>query len=125
MRKFNPAGVTPHPFYSHGAEVLASERLVFIAGQVGQRADGSIGEGIAEQVAIATENLKNVLAAADMTLADVVKFTIYLTDQSHYEGFVGSAAGLLSNPPAPTTLLFVKGLASPALFIEIEAVAAK
>lgn len=124
-RKFNPEGMNPPPFYSHGVEVQAGSRMVFVSGQVGMRPDGSVAEGIGEQVTVAIANLTAVLAAGGMTPADIVKTTIYLTDEADFEGFTGAAAPLLVQPPAAVTLVYVKALASPALRVEIEAVAAK
>lgn len=124
-RKFNPEGMGAPAFYSHGAEVEAGARMVFVSGQVGVGADGSVAEGIGEQTKVATENLRAVLAAAGMDVADIVKSTIYLTDESNFEGFAAAGAPMLSSPPAATTLIYVKALASPALLVEIEAVAAR
>lgn len=125
LKKFNSAKVPAAPFYSHAAEVSTAQRMLFIAGQVGQRLDGSVPSDMAEQTRVAVENVQAVLAEAGMTVADVAKYTIYLTDEKHMEGFMAAAAPLLSSPPAATTLLFVKALAAPTLFIEIEAVAVK
>lgn len=125
IRKFNPEGVTPHPFYSHGVEIDGPKRLVYLAGQVGARADGSLGEDIGEQTRIAMDNVKSVLAAAGMDFSNIVKSTIYLVDQDDYEGFVTAGGPLLPSPPAATTLLYVKALAAPALRIEIDVVAAE
>lgn len=124
LRKFNPPGASAPPFYSHGAEVSGAQRTLYISGQVGVGPNG-IGKGITEQTQLVAANLQAVLAAADMTFADVAKFTIYLTDERNFEGFVQGAAGLLSSPPAATTLLYVKALAAPDMLIEIEAIAVK
>jgi len=123
-RKFNPAGAPPSPFYSQGVEVEAGARLVFVSGQVGVRPDGSVPEGIGEQARAAIENLIAVLAAAGMTPSDIVKTTIYLTDEANFDGFTSAAVPLLAQPPAATTLVYVKALASPAFLVEIEAIAA-
>jgi 2-iminobutanoate/2-iminopropanoate deaminase len=125
ITKFNPAGVDAPDFYSHGVEIKAPERVLFVAGQVGVKRDGSIAEGISDQTRVAIENLKAVLAGADMGVADIVKSTIYLTDETLFEGFAAAGAPLLSSPPPATTLLYVKALASSALLVEIEAIAAK
>ncbi|PSJ50789.1 enamine deaminase RidA, partial [Mesorhizobium ephedrae] len=114
LRKFNPEGVAASPAYSQGAEATSPQRILFVSGQVGIRRDGSIAEGVAEQARIAVENLNAVLADAGMSIDDVAKFTIYLTDESNLEGFMTSGISLPSPPPA-ATLLFVKALASPQL----------
>ncbi len=64
-------------------------------------------------------------AAAGMTLDNVTKYTIYLTDQSHFDGFAQGAAGLLASPPAAATMVYVKALAAQDMLVEIEAIAAK
>lgn len=124
-KKFNPEGVPAPAFYSHGVEVEAGARLVFVSGQVGVKSDGSVAEGIGAQTLTALENLKAVLAAAGMEPSDIVKSTIYLTDEADFEGFAAAGGPLLPQPPAATTLVYVKALASPALLVEIEAVAAR
>ena len=124
IRKFNPEGVETPAFYSHGVEVEASARMVFVSGQVGVAPDGSVAGDIAGQTKVAIENLKTVLAAAGMDTSDIVKSTIYLTDEANFEGFAAAGAPMLAQPPAAVTLVYVKALASPALLVEIEAVAA-
>ena len=41
----NPASVIASPFFSQGVEVRDAGRLVFVAGQVGMTADGTVREG--------------------------------------------------------------------------------
>ena len=125
IRKFNPEGASPPQFYSHGVEVVSPQRMLFISGQVGVRPDGSVAEGIAEQTRVALQNLQTVLAGAEMEVTDIVKTTIYLTDESLFQGFAEAGAPFVSSPPPATTLVYVKALASPALLVEIEAIAAR
>jgi 2-iminobutanoate/2-iminopropanoate deaminase len=125
IRKFNPSGASVPQFYSHGVEVVSPQRMLFVSGQVGVQPDGSVAEGIAEQTRVALDNLRTVLAGAEMGMSDIVKTTIFLTDESLFDGFAEAGAPLVSSPPPATTLIYVKALASPALLVEIEAVAAK
>lgn len=125
LRKFNPEGAPAPALYSHGVEATAPQRFVFVSGQVGVAPDGSVPDSAEEQTRLAIDNLKAVLAGAGMGIDDIAKTTIYLTDERHIEGFMAAGAAMLSNPPAAATLLFVKALASPALFVEIEAIAVK
>lgn len=125
VRKFNPDGAPAPHFYSHGAEVQAGARMLFVSGQVGQRADGSLAEGMTEQTRVAAANLEKVLAGAGMSFDDVARFRFFLTDPSLMGEFAQGAAGMLRTPPAATTLVYVKALATPEMLVEIEAVAAK
>ena len=124
-RKFNPEGFPAPAFYSHGVEVEASSRMLFVSGQVGVKPDGSLGADIGEQTRAAITNLTAVLAGAGMEPADIVKTTIYLTDETNFEGFAAAGASMLASPPSATTLVYVKALASPAMLVEIEAIAAR
>jgi 2-iminobutanoate/2-iminopropanoate deaminase len=121
----NPSTVPSSEYYSQGAEVSGAQRLLFVSGQVGVGADGSVRDGIAEQSRQAVENLGAVLAEADMSVADLAKLTIYLTDAADVGAFMAAAGGTLPTPPPATTLLLVHQLASPELLVEIEAVAAR
>ena len=125
LHKFDPKSRQPNPALSQGVVVSGAQRTLYVSGQVGARPDGSVGNGIAEQAVIAIGNLNEVLAEADMGTEDIVKLTIYLTDENDLGGFVQAAGGSLPQPPPATTLLIVKALAGPGLCIEIEAVAAK
>jgi 2-iminobutanoate/2-iminopropanoate deaminase len=57
--------------------------LVFVSGQVHVDASGNIaGKTIEEQLELTITNVKKRLAAADLTLDDVVRVQLYLTDLS-------------------------------------------
>ena len=111
--------------YNHGVEVPAGARWIFISGQVGIQPDGTLAHGIKAQAAQAWANLVAILGAAEMSLADVVKVTSLLTHPDYAQPY-RDARDHLEWPQNPaSTLLIVAGLASPAMLIEIEAVAAK
>ena len=125
-RRHNPRGsFTPPSGYSHGVEVTAGARLLFTAGQVGRRADGSIPEDFVGQARIAWRNLTRVLEAADMSMADVVKLTFLLTDAGHVEAFRPIWDEFVGPHRPAATLQIVAALARPGLLVEIEAVAAR
>lgn len=123
-REINPATVMAPGPYSHGVEVKGASRTLYVSGQVGQRKDGSVAEDIGAQTKIAFENLSAILADADMTIANVTKLTIYLVEPADTPGFLQAGGPFLPAPPPAITLLYVKGLASPALRVEVEAIAA-
>jgi 2-iminobutanoate/2-iminopropanoate deaminase len=125
LRKFTPSGMVTSDNYNQGVEVTSFQRMLFISGQVGVGPDGIPGKNIREQTELALNNLNKVLAGADMDINDIVKSTIYLTDENLIGAFMEAGAGFLPTPPPATTLVIVKALASPVLLVEIEAVAAK
>ncbi len=125
IRAVNPSAVPTSPFYSQGAEVRGAERLLFVSGQVGVDSEGAVKDGVEEQSRQAAANLGAVLAEAGMSVDDLAKLTIYLTDPAHVPGFMAGAGGALPTPPPATTMLLVHQLASPELLVEIEAVAAR
>jgi len=125
LRKFNPPGMVSSNIYHHGVEVTSFQRMLFMSGQVGVGPDGVPGKDIRQQTELAINNLYKVLAEADMDANDIVKSTIYLTDENLLGAFMEAGAGSLPTPPPATTLVIVKALASPDLLVEIEAIAAK
>ena len=110
---------------AHGVEVPAGARLLFTNGQVGTKPDGSTPEATADQAEIVFGRLTAVLQRANMTLGDIVRFTVYLTDRADVKTFVEVRDSLMGDHKPGATLLVVRGLARPELKIEIEAVAAK
>ncbi|RZJ25236.1 MAG: RidA family protein [Haliea sp.] len=123
LEMINPAAVPASPFYSQGVVATAPQRMLFISGQVGVDAKGMVGKDIADQARQAVANLNAVLREAGMAAGNLAKLSIYLTDESYLPAFMQAAGGALPSPPPATTVLVVKALASPALFVEIEAVA--
>ncbi len=110
---------------AHGVEVPAGARLMFTNGQVGTKPDGTTPEATADQAEVIFARLKVILEAANMTLGDVVRFDVYLTDQADVRTFVEVRDRFMDDHKPGATLLVIKGLARPELKIEIEAVAAK
>ena len=82
-------------------------RLVFTAGQVGL--DAKTGElvagGVAEQTVQVMKNLSAVLAGAGLTLADVVKTTVYLADMQDFQAMTEVyGRHFPTDPPARSTI---------------------
>jgi enamine deaminase RidA (YjgF/YER057c/UK114 family) len=80
---------------------------------------------MAKQMELALSNLTTVLAAAGMSMADVVKLTVYTTDVDELFAAYGTAAQFLGENLPAMTLIGVARLAFPELKVEIEATAAK
>jgi 2-iminobutanoate/2-iminopropanoate deaminase len=97
---------------------------VFVSGQIGNLDDkGKAVRDFEGQAKQCFKNMKEVLATAGSSLADVVKTTVYILDRSDYrkmnevyrEYFTG-------NFPARSTII-VSGLATEDMLMEIECIA--
>ena len=119
---------TIHPplaAYSHQVEVSGAARLLFMSGQVGMAPDGSIPDDPIEQLALAIDNVAANLDAAGMQLDDLVKLTTYLVGDWDANARRQLLASKLGAHRPCTTLLYVAGLASPKLRVELDAWASR
>ncbi len=123
IMRSNPPTVSTPTGYTHAIEVSGAERWLVISGQVGMAPDGTLPETGGGQVTQALANLRAVLEANDMTVANIVKTTVFLTDRSLLGAFRAARTALLGEHAPASTLLFVAGLADPRLVVEIEALA--
>lgn len=109
--------------YAQVCEVVGAHRLAFVSGQVPQDVDGKVPEGFAAQCRLAWRNVEAQLRAADMTLDDLVKVTMFLADRAHaLEARTIRNEILAGRTPALTVI--VCGIFDSAWLLEIEAVAA-
>ncbi|HIE0126860.1 TPA: RidA family protein [Stenotrophomonas maltophilia] len=126
LELFNPAGLYDPSAngYSHVAVVRLPARVIHIAGQGGEDADGHLSPGFEEQVEQALDNLQIALGSAQASLADVARLRILVVD--HDEDRLGIIARQVRrrwpNRAAPTcTLIPVPRLALDGMLFEIEA----
>ena len=113
--------------YNQGEVITGGTRRLICAGQTAVDAQGAPQHpgDMRGQIALALENLRAVLDAADMGPGDVVRLGVYTTDagaalaEFDLMGQMFGAAGVAP----PMTLLQVSGLALPGLMFEIEATA--
>jgi enamine deaminase RidA (YjgF/YER057c/UK114 family) len=110
---------------AHGVEVPAGARLLFTNGQVGTKLDGTTPRTTAEQAEVVFARLEAVLAAARMAVCDIVRLTVFLTDQQDVRTFVQARDRVMGDHKPGAIILVVKALARPELKIEIEVIAAK
>jgi enamine deaminase RidA (YjgF/YER057c/UK114 family) len=75
----------------------------------------------AAQTRQAIANIKELLALAGGTLADVVKITVYVTDYNYRPLVYPIISELFPDPKPCSTGLVVSGLALPELTVEIDA----
>ncbi|MGX7669804.1 RidA family protein [Plantactinospora sp. DSM 117369] len=127
MRKFrNPSPERVHPpiaGFHHQAEVGALRWLV-LSGQFGIRPDGHVPDVLIEQLAIALDNVRQNLFAADLQVKDVVKLTIYLVGDVDMDPLRAELARWLRSHKPTLTILFVAGLVGPSFRVQVDALAA-
>jgi enamine deaminase RidA (YjgF/YER057c/UK114 family) len=124
MRFMNPAAIAKPGGYSHVVEITGPGRIVYVAGQLGLKPDGSIAGDFRAQVVQAFENLKSALAAVGASFDNVVKVNNFLVDISANLPIYREVRDKYVNvkqPPASTTV-GVTALARPDALFEIEAV---
>lgn len=120
-KTFTPEGVLPVGPYS---PVIESNGLVFFSGQIPMDyAAAKIVEGdIKAQTEQCLKNLSDALKAANITSANILKTTIYLTNMDDY-AVVNEVYGNYFKAPYPArTAVAVAGLPL-GVKVEIEAIA--
>lgn len=118
----NPDNIhSPLASYSHQAEVSGGARWLVMSAQVGMDKDGHIPEDVFAQTNIAFDNIMANLKAANMDIKNLVKLVFYFVGEHDIEQRRSLIKDRLEGHLPCTTVIFVAGLASPALKIEIEA----
>jgi enamine deaminase RidA (YjgF/YER057c/UK114 family) len=113
--------------YVHQIEIENPAKLLFIAGQVGMRPDGSVPEDAVEQLAVALQNVLANVEAAGMQVSDLVKITTYVVAGAELDPARRRDAmeRLLGDHVPTSTLVFVAALAAPQYKVEIDGWAAR
>ena len=79
----SPADGTVPPF---SGAVRTGETL-YLSGTIGRTPDGAIPATAEEEARLVLDNVKSTLAAADMTMDDLVFVQIFCSDVAHYDAF--------------------------------------
>jgi 2-iminobutanoate/2-iminopropanoate deaminase len=116
----------PKPFsrYSQAVAVSGGARLVFVSGQVGVRADGSVPDTEPGEHEQAWSNVLGILRSEGLGPRDIVDVTAYVTNQAAVAIFRQVRDRMLEGAEPASTLLVVSGLAAPDWHVEIQVVAA-
>lgn len=123
----NPVAWSQELGFNQGELVSGETRTLYISGQTAMSAEGRPEHDgdIAAQLALSLDNVEGVLAAAGMSLADLVRLNVYTTDvDALFPHYGVLAARLAAAAVAPTTtMLQVTRLAVPGQLVELEATA--
>jgi len=113
--------------FNQGEVVSGHSRTLYCSGQTAMSGDGRPQHDgdMAGQLALSLDNVEAVLAAAGMSLADLVRLNVYTTDVDllfpHY-GVLAARLAAAGVAPA-TTMLGVTRLAVPGQMVELEGTA--
>lgn len=108
--------------WAHAIEVRDPQRIVYVAGTMGLDPDSVPGATLDEQLVLVWDNIRRILAEADMTVDNIVRVTSYLRDVA-YAGPNGDArVTALGARPVPTTAIVV-GTLDENWLIELEVIA--
>lgn len=126
LKRSNPDTVpAPGGAYSHATLVPAGAELLYLAGQVGIREDGSAPADIHDQMRVAFANVAAILRAHDVDQNALVKLNIWLTEEIDYPRFSQIFEEFLGGARPSATFGYLAGLARPDLKVEVEAIAAR
>jgi 2-iminobutanoate/2-iminopropanoate deaminase len=115
-----PENVPEAKTYSHA---VRAGNTVYLAGNVGRRADGTlVSSDLAAQAQQAFENMQRTLDAAGACLSDVVKLTIHLVDIRGMSVVAEVRSRFFQAPMPASTAVQVSALA-PGVLLEIDGIA--
>jgi len=122
----NPEALLAPQGFSH-AVVPAPGRTVYLGGQTGHRADGSIDEGLVAQFDQAASNVVEALRAAGGQPEHLVSVQIFVTDGAEYRSSlaeIGEAWRRHLSRHYPAVSLFeIAGLFDPRSLVELVGIA--
>ncbi len=115
-----PAAIGPY------SQAVEAGGFVFASGQLPiDPATGAFAEGgIKEQTRQSLKNASEILAAAGLTMADVVKTTVFLADMGDFAAMNEVYSSFFNTPYPARSAVAVKTLPKGAL-VEIECIAAR
>ncbi|MBM7789924.1 RidA family protein [Tenggerimyces flavus] len=108
--------------YVHAMEVRGAERMLFVSGTMGLDPSGVPGSSLEHQLELIWNNLRAILASADMTVDNIVRLTSYLRDASYAGPNAVARVAALGDRLIPTTAIVVQTLSEDWL-VEIEVIA--
>jgi 2-iminobutanoate/2-iminopropanoate deaminase len=111
--------------YSDSIEVRPNLRWLLTSGTPGLATNGDLPKDISGQAELAWQHIVRMLERADMTVADIVKITQYLTRAEDIPAYGKVRARFLGDRRPASMLLVISQLVRPEFLIEVEIIAAK
>jgi 2-iminobutanoate/2-iminopropanoate deaminase len=123
MREINAADAPAPRGYAQVMEVSGATRFVYVSGQIPVTSDGHIPETFEEQARLAWSNVLAQLRAAAMTVDNIVKVTIFLSDRKYIADYRKTRHEALGGRQVALTTI-ITGIFDEKWLLEIEAIAA-
>lgn len=115
-----PAAIGPY------SQAIEANGMIFVSGQL--PVDAKTGEfvpgGVSEQARQSLENIKHILTEAGLTMANIVKTTVFLSDMSLFAEMNAVYATYFEGAFPARSAVAVKALPKGAL-VEIECIVAR
>jgi 2-iminobutanoate/2-iminopropanoate deaminase len=124
MKPINaPDAPQPLGGYVQAMEVTGATRILYISGQIPETIDGKVPERFEDQARLVWRNVIAQLHAADMTLDNLVKVTIFLSDRQYTADYRKVRQEVLQGRLIGLTTI-ITGIFDEKWLLEIEAIAA-
>jgi 2-iminobutanoate/2-iminopropanoate deaminase len=107
--------------YSQIVEISNATRTAYVSGQIPMTQEGVVPETFREQCLLVWRNIEAQLRAADMSLDNLVKVTIFLSDRK-YNAENRAIRREVLGERAPALTVIIAGIFDEAWLLEIEAV---
>ena len=118
-----PAAPAPVGGYAQALELRGHTRMLFISGQVPEDRTGEIPSDFAAQARLVWAHIVAQLEAVNMTAANLVKVTTFLSSREHVHTNAEVRREVLG-AHAPALTVLITGIFDERWLLEIEAIAA-
>jgi enamine deaminase RidA (YjgF/YER057c/UK114 family) len=110
------------PAYTHGTAVTGARQLVFVSGQPPWAVEGPVPEGFDDQCRLAWRNVERVLADVGLSLSNLAKVTVYLSDRRYRDANARIRQEVLGKH-RPAVTIIITGIYREEWLLEIEGIA--
>jgi 2-iminobutanoate/2-iminopropanoate deaminase len=121
MSEFAKRAINPPSLFNSApsgfSQGIRTGQTIYCSGQV------SRAEGLEAQTREAFTNVRTLLAYAGATMGDIVKMTIYSTDDRCWQKTAEIRNEFVKPPFPAATMVVVKGLARPEYLVEVDVTA--
>jgi 2-iminobutanoate/2-iminopropanoate deaminase len=114
----------PAAAYSHAVLSVGVTRWLHTAGVVPFQPDGSVPDGLAEQIEAVWANIAAMLVEADMLVTDIVSITTYVVQGQDLAAVIAGRDRAMGGHRPASTMLVVPELIRPEWKVEVAVVAA-